>query len=48
MLMHWWEFGGGGGALNDFKFGTFIGHFPNEGVASMAVKGLKKYKEQCT
>ena len=26
--------------LNGFKFGTFIGHFPSDGVASMAVKGL--------
>ena len=38
MLMHWW---GVGGSLNDFKSGTFIGPFPNEGVASMAVKGLR-------
>ena len=27
-------------SLNDFKFGIFIGHFPNDGVASMAMKGL--------
>ena len=27
-------------SLNDFKFGTFIGHFPRDGVANMAVKGL--------
>ena len=26
--------------LNDFKFATFIGRFPSEGAASMAVKGL--------
>ena len=26
--------------LNDFKFGTSIGHFPSDRVASMAVKGL--------
>ena len=24
-----------------FKFGTFIGRFPSDGIASMAVKGLK-------
>ena len=28
-------------SLNDFRFGIFIGHFPNGGAASMAVKGLK-------
>ena len=27
-------------SLNDFKFGTFIGRFPSDGAASMAVKGL--------
>ena len=32
--------GGGGGSLTDFKFGTFIGRFPSDGVASVAVKGL--------
>ena len=32
----WW--GGGGG--KDFKFGTFISHFPSDGVADMTVKGL--------
>ena len=26
--------------LNDFKFATFIGRFPSDGAASMAVKGL--------
>ena len=26
-------------SLNDFKFGTFTGRFPNDGAASMAVKG---------
>ena len=26
--------------LNDFKFGTFISHFPSVGAACMAVKGL--------
>ena len=30
-----------GKIFNDFKFGTFIGRFPNDGGASMAVKGLK-------
>ena len=30
-----------GKIFNDFKFGTFIGCFPNDGGASMAVKGLK-------
>ena len=32
--------GGGVGGLNDFKVVTFIGRFPNDGVASMAVKVL--------
>ena len=31
----------GGTGLNGFNFGTFIGRFPNDGAASMAVKGLK-------
>ena len=31
----------GGNSLNDFKFGTFIGRFLNNGAASMTVKGLK-------
>ena len=26
--------------LNDFKLGTFIGRFPSDGEASIAVKGL--------
>ena len=26
--------------LNDLKFGTFIGRFPRDGAACMAVKGL--------
>ena len=26
--------------LNDFKFDTFIGRFPSDQLASMAVKGL--------
>ena len=26
--------------LNDFKFGIFMGHFPNDDATSMAVKGL--------
>ena len=28
--------------LNDFKFGTFIGRFANDCVASVAVKGLRR------
>ena len=28
-------------SLNDFRFGIFISHFPSDGVASLAVKGLK-------
>ena len=27
-------------SLNDFKLGTFIGHFPSDGTASTAMKGL--------
>ena len=27
-------------SLSGFKFGTFIGRFPSDGEASMAVKGL--------
>ena len=42
MLNRSWG-GGGGGGLNDFKFGTFTGHFPSDGVASMAVKGLSPF-----
>ena len=30
----------GGKKLDDFKFGTFIGSFPSDGAASIAVKGL--------
>ena len=30
-----------GKIFNGFKFGTFTGRFPNDGGASMAVKGLK-------
>ena len=26
---------------NDFRFGSFIGRFPSDDVASMAVKGLR-------
>ena len=26
--------------LNDFKFGTFVSHFPSDGVANLVVKGL--------
>ena len=33
----------GGGSLNNFKFGTFISHFLRDGVASTAVKRLKKW-----
>ena len=29
-------------SLNDFKFGTSIGHFPSDSTASTAVKGLNK------
>ena len=29
-----------GKSLNDFKFGAFIGRFPSDGVASVAVKVL--------
>ena len=29
-----------GKRLYDFKFGNFIGRFPSDGAASMAVKGL--------
>ena len=28
-------------SLNAFKFGTFVGRFPSDGVASRAVKGLR-------
>ena len=28
--------------LNDFKFATFIGRFPSDGSASVAVKGLNR------
>ena len=31
----------GGKSLNDFKFGTFVGCFPSDSAASVAVKGLK-------
>ena len=31
---------GGKKSLNDFKFGTFIGRFPSDSAASIAVKGL--------
>ena len=30
----------GWGSFNDFKFGTFIGHFQSDAAACMAVKGL--------
>ena len=29
-----------GGSLNDFKFGTSVGRFTNDGATSRAVKGL--------
>ena len=29
------------GSFSDFKFGTFVGRFSSDGVASMAVKGLR-------
>ena len=38
---------GGLKSLNDFKFGTFTGRFPSDGVASMAVKGLMKRATNC-
>ena len=34
----------GAKSLSDFKFGTFISHFPRDGVASTAVKRLKKWR----
>ena len=33
-------------SLNGFQFGTFIGHVLNDGVASMALKGLNKSNER--
>ena len=35
-------------SLNGFKFGTFIGRFPNDGVSSMAVKMLKLERKACS
>ena len=32
--------GRGPKSLNGFRFGTFIGRFPSDGVGSMVVKGL--------
>ena len=32
--------GWGVGGLSDLKFGAFIGRFPSDGAASIAVKGL--------
>ena len=32
---------------NGFKFGTFIGRFPKDSVASMAVKGLTPSQPRC-
>ena len=29
-------------SVNGFKFGTFIGCFPTDGAAILAVKGLKR------
>ena len=40
MLMPEGGVGWGGGDLTDFKFGTFIGRFPSDGAAGIAVKGL--------
>ena len=34
------EGGVGGGRVNDFKFGTFVGRFKSDGAATVAVKGL--------
>ena len=34
--------GGGGGGLNDFRFGTFIDHFPSDGAASVAVSAKSR------
>ena len=34
-----------GKSLNNFKIGTFIGRFPGDGAANMAVKGLIKKKK---
>ena len=31
--------------LNDLKFGTFVGRFQNDEVASIAVKGLTSHTE---
>ena len=31
-------------SLNNFKFGTFIGCFPSDDVASMALKGLSQLR----
>ena len=36
----------GAKTLNGFKFGTFIGRFPSDSAASMAVKGLKHRKRK--
>ena len=34
---------GGGGWINDFKSGTFIGRFKSNSTASTAVKGLIQF-----
>ena len=34
-----------GKGLNGFKFGTFVGRFQNDEVASIAVKGLTSHTE---
>ena len=39
---------GGGGGLNDFKFGTFIGYFESDGTVSTADKALSLKKLQGT
>ena len=35
-------------SLNDFKFGTFIGRFPSDGAASIAVKELLVHDRACS
>ena len=35
----------GGKSFNDLKFGTFIGRFPSDPLASMAAKGLKEIRQ---
>ena len=33
----------GQNSLNGLKYDTFIGHFPSDGMARMAVKGLNDF-----